>query len=585
MISTNDIEKIFLYAKLHPEMKYNFKQYIVNNFESGLTSSGRQIYFSADQKNFLNIPKTPIAYWLSNNMLSLFEGNINIGKMCNVITGMTTANNERYLRYWFEVNTEKIKFPKDHSKDFKWLPYQKGGDYRKWYGNNELVVNWKNDGYDIKHNFDENGKVRSGSYNEDYILKEGITWSYISSTGFGVRLVENGYHFDNKGSMIFTDEQNLNIYLGYLNSSLVKSILELYNPTMSFQPGDIMKIPFSMQFLNNNEINNLVTENIEISRNEWNSFENSWDFKINPLVELANKNNNNCLLKDIFANYETFSDMEYLKLKNNEEKLNNIINTTLNISETLAEDNITLRRAEKLRDICLLISYAVGCMFGRYSLDTDGLIYAGGEFDERKYLKFKADSDNIIPITDEVYFDDDIVQRFKHFIELVFGKETLNENLDFVAETLGKKGTETSEESIRRYFVNDFFYDHVKMYQKRPIYWLLDSGKKNAFKALIYMHRYNDNLVPKARLDYLHRVQTTYEKLLSDVNYKLTMDLSMTDKKEAQKRQANLSAKLQEVKEYDEKIAHIANQRISIDLDDGVKVNYEKFKEILAKIK
>ena len=252
-------------------------------------------------------------------------------------------------------------------------------------------------------------------------------------------------------------------------------------------------------------------------------------------------------------------------------------------------------------------------MFGRYSLDKDGLIYAGGDFDKvyQKYkkadggwagsslanykyindngneieLSFEVDNDNIIPITDEAYFSDDIVERFKTFIKTVYGDNTFNENMDFIAETLGKKGTETSEETIRRYFVNDFFNDHVKMYQKRPIYWLLDSGKKNGFKALIYMHRYNENLIPKARLDYLHRVQTTYEKLLSDVNYRLTTELSMTDKKEAKNRQTDLMAKLQEVKEYDEKIAHIANQRISIDLDDGVKVNYEKFKDILAKIK
>lgn len=252
-------------------------------------------------------------------------------------------------------------------------------------------------------------------------------------------------------------------------------------------------------------------------------------------------------------------------------------------------------------------------MFGRYSLEKDGLIYAGGDFDkvykknkgeddgwagaslanykvlndnEKEIdLSFEVDNDNVIPITDEAYFEDDIVERFKKFICVVYGKETLNENLDFIAETLGKKGTETSEDTIRRYFVNDFFNDHVKIYQKRPIYWLFDSGRKNGFKALIYMHRYNENLVPKIRLDYLHRMQTTYEKLLSDINYKLTTELSMTDKKEAQKRQADLNAKLQEIKEYDEKIAHIANQRISIDLDDGVNVNYEKFKDILAKIK
>ena len=224
-------------------------------------------------------------------------------------------------------------------------------------------------------------------------------------------------------------------------------------------------------------------------------------------------------------------------------------------------------------------------MFGRYSLDKSGLAFAGGEFKKEKYKLFRADEDNIIPITDESYFGDDIVERFKSFIRIVYGINTVNENMDFIAETLGKKGTETSEKTIRRYFLNDFFNDHCKIYQKRPIYWLLDSGKKNGFKALIYMHRYNESLIPKARLDYLHRIQTTYEKLLSDVNYKLSTDLSMLDKKDAQKRQADLNAKLQEIKEYDEKIAHIANQRIDIDLDDGVKVNYEKFNEILAKIK
>ena len=277
------------------------------------------------------------------------------------------------------------------------------------------------------------------------------------------------------------------------------------------------------------------------------------------------------------------------------------------------EKDITIRKEDKVRDIKSFISYAVGCMFGRYSLNKDGLIYAGGDFDNiyQKYkkadggwagsslsnykylndngneieLSFEVDNDNIIPINDEAYFSDDIVERFKTFIKTVYGDNTFNENMDYIAEALGKKGTETSEETIRRYFVNDFFNDHVKMYQKRPIYWLLDSGKKNGFKALVYMHRYNENLIPKARLDYLHRVQTTYEKLLSDVNYRLTTELSMTDKKEAKNKQTDLMAKLQEIKEYDEKIAHIANQRIDIDLDDGVKINYEKFKDILAKIK
>ena len=317
---------------------------------------------------------------------------------------------------------------------------------------------------------------------------------------------------------------------------------------------------------------------------------------VHPLIEYKEGSNYgkdldnwNYNIKDAYESWKLNCDEKFKLLKNNEEELNRIFIDIYELSDELTpevdEKDITIRKADRLREIKSLISYAVGCMFGRYSLDKKGLIYAGGEFDESRYIKFKVDSDNIIPITDEAYFDDDIVQKFKQFIEIAFGKETLNENLDFIAETLGKKGTETSEETIRRYFVNDFFNDHCKIYQKKPIYWLLDSGKKNGFKALIYMHRYNENLIPKARLDYLHRIQSTYEKLLSDVNYKLTTDLSMVDKKDAQKRQADLNAKLQEIKEYDEKIAHIANQRISIDLDDGVKVNYEKFKDILAKIK
>ena len=294
-------------------------------------------------------------------------------------------------------------------------------------------------------------------------------------------------------------------------------------------------------------------------------------------------------IRDSLANWNTYTYQQRSLLKHNEEELNKIFIDIYGLNDELTpevdDNDITIRKEDKVRDIKSFISYAVGCMFGRYSLDKDGVIFAGETFDENNYKTFNADNDNIIPITDEAYFSDDIVERFKTFIKTIYGDNTFNENMDFIAEALGKKGTETSEETIRRYFVNDFFNDHCKIYQKRPIYWLLDSGKKNGFKALIYMHRYNENLIPKARLDYLHKVQTTYEKLLSDVNYKLTTDLLMVDKKDAQKRQADLNAKLQEIKEYDEKIAHIANQRISIDLDDGVKVNYEKFKEILAKIK
>ena len=391
-------------------------------------------------------------------------------------------------------------------------------------------------------------------------------------------------------------------------------IIGQISPTLNFEAEQIKQMPLEMCDNNKDKIIELVKKSIEISKEDWDSFETSWDFTKHPLLKPMSKVST---IRGSLANGNTYTYQQRSLLKHNEEELNKIFIDIYGLNDELTPEvddkDVTIRKEDKVREIKSFISYAVGCMFGRYSLEKEGLISAGGDFDNtyQKYkkadggwadsslsnykylndngneieLSFEVDNDNIIPITDEAYFDDDIVHRFKQFIKISFGKETLNENLDFIAETLGKKGTETSEETIRRYFVNDFFNDHCKIYQKRPIYWLLDSGKKNGFKALIYMHRYNENLIPKARLDYLHRIQSTYEKLLSDVNYKLTTDLSMVDKKDAQKRQADLNAKLQEIKEYDEKIAHIANQRISIDLDDGVKTNYEKFKDILAKIK
>ena len=423
--------------------------------------------------------------------------------------------------------------------------------------------------------------------------------------------------------------------LGFLASKVSFAFLSAIAPTVNFQAGDISSIPYIYNEKYKQEIDEIVQENFELSKKDWDSFETSWDFKKHPLIIGYNKE---CpyvmkkikdkdtgivltkvsgMLELSYAKWKRQCDDNFKKLKQNEEELNKIFIDIYGLQDELTPEeedkDVTIRKADQEREIKSLISYAVGCMFGRYSLEKDGLIYAGGDFDkvykknkgeddgwagaslanykvlndnEKEIdLSFEVDNDNVIPITDEAYFEDDIVERFKKFICVVYGKETLNENLDFIAETLGKKGTETSEDTIRRYFVNDFFNDHVKTYKKRPIYWLFDSGKKNGFKALIYMHRYNENLVPKIRLDYLHRMQTTYEKLLSDINYKLTTELSMTDKKETQKRQADLNAKLQEIKGYDEKIAHIANQRISIDLDDGVKVNYAKFQDILAKIK
>lgn len=581
-----------------------------NEEEKIMEFANKNNYYQCSQSQIRKIQDNVFLYYLSEKMLYALNNYKNIGSLFRIKPGLTTSNNAQFVRNWYEISLNDIGFNfKDRNEAMlshkKWFPYNNGGNYRKWYGNNEAVVNWKNDGEDIR-NYKLAIREKKPGFNVGIaalndILKKGLTYSIFGFRNFGIRYKDYGFLFDVSGASIFPDDENIYYVLGYLASKVSFAFLSAIAPTVNFQAGDIASIPYVYNDKYAEEINNIVIENIKISKDDWDSFETSWDFKKHPLVSEASLNmqqikeeQNNGFqlcnnLEDAYNHWKYTTNERFKKIKENEESLNQIFIDIYDLKDELTKDvdneEITIRLANKERDIKSLISYAVGCMFGRYSLDKNGLIYAGGIFDENRYKEYQVDSDNIIPITDEAYFSDDIVERFKTFIKTVYDDNTFNENMDFIAEALGKRGTETSEETIRRYFVNDFFNDHIKIYQKRPIYWLLDSGKKNGFKALIYMHRYNENLIPKARLDYLHRVQTTYEKLLSDVNYKLTTDLSMTDKKEAKDRQTDLMAKLQEIKEYDEKIAHIANQRIDIDLDDGVKINYEKFKDILAKIK
>lgn len=553
--------------------------------------SGNNKYI-VSQREFKKIPGFQFAFWLNNFNIFSFK---KIKEQYESGGRNKTHDNNKYVRKWWEISDLN-----------RWQNYANGGEFRKWYGNHIDLVDWSEE---AKSNYASHG----GLYNQKYANRVGICWNLITSATNGFRIKPKDFHYSSGSPTIFYTNNDYNYYLlGFLNCKVSQYLIDIVNPTLNTTVNDILNMPF--EFNKNDFVENNVKKNIEISKEDWDSFEISFDFTRHPLLKQMSKVST---IKDSLANWNNYTCQQRSLLKHNEEELNKIFIDTYGLNDELTPEvddkDITIRKEDKVRDIKSFISYAVGCMFGRYSLDKDGLIYAGGDFDNiyQKYkkadggwagsslanykylndngneieLSFEVDNDNIIPITDEAYFSDDIVERFKTFIKIVYGDNTFNENMDFIAEGLGKKGTETSEETIRRYFVNDFFNDHVKMYQKRPIYWLLDSGKKNGFKALVYMHRYNENLIPKARLDYLHRVQTTYEKLLSDVNYKLTTDLSMTDKKEAKNRQTNLMAKLQEIKEYDEKIAHIANQRISIDLDDGVKVNYEKFKDILAKIK
>lgn len=565
------------------DLEYNTHYYTVTNMDSNVKYSNEYV---VNNQKYVNSKDCAILYNLSNSLYDVYQNSTPLYDIAPTKQGLATSDNDRFLREWYEVDYSKIGFGCKRAEEYKWYPCNKGGSYRKWYGNFNKIINWENDGFEIK----EYAKKLYKSFtrtikNIPLYFKPGITWNSLAKE-LGCRIVPNGFIFETKGSMMFPEEKNILYILGLTNSKIINIVARVISPTLDFHEGPVGKLPIILDENAREKVEKLVKDNIDIAKEDWDSFETSWDFTKHPLLKPISKVST---IRDSLSNWNNYSSKQRSLLKHNEEELNKIFINIYGLNDELTPEvydkDITIRKEDKIRDIKSFISYAVGCMFGRYSLDEEGLIYAGGDFDIDRYKTFKADNDNIIPITDEAYFSDDIVERFKRFIKTVYSDNTFNENMDYIAETLGKKGTETSEETLRRYFINDFFNDHVKMYQKRPIYWLLDSGKKNGFKALVYMHRYNENLIPKARLDYLHRVQTTYEKLLSDVNYKLTTDLSMTDKKEAKNRQADLNAKLNEIKEYDEKIAHIANQRISIDLDDGVKVNYEKFKDILAKIK
>jgi type II restriction/modification system DNA methylase subunit YeeA len=542
------------------------------------------------------IQESPIIYWVSSKIYNNFSEGLPIGAIAEPRAGLATGDNTYFQKYWYEVNYKKIGFNYNSCEEtenglHKWFPCHSGGAYRKWYGNLEIVVNWENNGYEIRNFKNNNGKLRSRPQNIQYYFKEGITWTKIGSVNFGVRYKEKGFIFDDTGRSAFTNDTRLSkLLLGLLCSKLSFEFLKLLNPTMSFTNGDISRIPFLKDKIKEREekIIDLVECNIEISKKDWNLFEISWGFNKHPLLTYSSiiNDSKSSKIKTAFSKWKNFTCNRFEQLKRNEEKLNNIFIEIYGLQDELTPEvddkDITIRKADRERDIKSFISYAVGCMFGRYSLDEEGLVYAGGEFDPGRYKTFKADEDNIIPIADDVYFDEgeDIVSRFVEFVKTTFGADTLEENLDYIAETLKKKTGETSRQAIRRYFLHDFYKDHVKTYKKRPIYWLFDSGKHNGFKALIYMHRYDPYTVARVRTDYLHKLQKKYEAEMDRLEMIMQSDASQAEKNKARKKKEHIAKQMKECMEYDQVIAHVANQKVEIDLDDGVKVNYAKFQGV-----
>ena len=558
-------------------MNYNSTFYHVklsdveNDIVNPLFFNDENKYF-LKQDNINKIPGKPIAYWISKDFINSFE-NKTIGDYSEVITGMTTGDNNYYLRFWYEVNIDRIKFNGKNMNDIdlnltNWIPYNKGGERRNWYGNNEYVVNWAQ-----KDNFN-----RAKTTLERLYLKKGLTWSFVTSGKFSMRYFPEGFLWDVSGSPAFFNNDEIMFYtLGFLCTNFANSILDLLNPTINIQAVDIKKVPLVYDEDYKNEIIEMVKNNINISKSDWNEQETSWDFKLHHFLNSDDYNNLNL----IFDECQNIKQKQFNKLKENEIKLNQLFSKIYSVDfETeILNEHITINTYDLNSSVKSFISYAVGCMFGRYSLDNEGLQFAGGEFNINIYKKFTPDDDNIIPVLDTAYFDDDIVAYFTTFVETCFGKETLEENLDFIAGALSKS-KKPSREKIRDYLLKNFFNDHKKTYKKCPIYWQFSSGKENGFNCLIYMHRYEPSLVARIRTDYLHKTQKAIEQAIANCDNIINHSSSKQEVVKATKDKAKLQKQLKETQEYDEALAHIANQNIEIDLDDGVKVNYAKFQNV-----
>ena len=557
---------------------------------------------TANQDNFAQIPGNPIAYWVSNHFMSLFEQKT-IRDIAFAGIGMRTGDNERFLRFWQEVDRSKMfvscaTAEEALEKRAKWIPYNKGGEFRRWYGNNEYVVNWENNGKEIKDNtrrvYPQLGDNLGWKIsNEQYYFHEGITWTVVSSKKTSFRRYYAGAIISNSGQSVISENKKLLDYLtGLLNTNIVADILAIISPTIGFESGYINKIPVIYDKNQEELICKLSNTCIALSRNDWDSFETSWDFTRHPFIKAITKYPNmmeigNIYLSECYDIWAGECEERFAQLKANEEELNRIFIDIYGLQDELTPEvedkDVTVRRADLGRDVRSFISYAVGCMFGRYSPTYDGLAYAGGTWDDSKYNIYKPDADGIIPICDDEYFEDDIVGRFVEFVRVVYGDSSLEENLLFIAKALGGKGQ--PKEVIRNYFLNDFYADHCKIYQKRPIYWLFDSGKKNGFKCLIYLHRYQPDTIARIRTDYVHEQQARYRTAIEGLEKQVAAATSTSERVKLTKQLNKVQAQDNELHQYEEKIHALADQMIKIDLDDGVKHNYEIFKDVLAKIK
>ena len=515
-------------------------------------------YYAQNADNFSEIPGNPMAYWVKNFKIFEFQ---NLSSMLRSGGRIKTHDNNLYVRNWWEV----------YEIGDRWIPYTNGGEYRKWYGDYLDVVDWSEKAREFYGN-------HGGLCKEIFWFKEGLTWGAITSGDNSYRIKPKQFMFSSASPTVFTSSFTCDMsVLAFLNTKVAKYISKIINPTLNQNVNDTLRIPY---YGFSEKASNCASKCIEISKIDWDAFETSWDFQHHPLLRKVST------IAGAFDQWQIECDDRFNQLKANEEELNRIFIDIYGLQDELTpgveDKDVTVRTADLGRDIRSFISYAVGCMFGRYSLDVDGLAYAGGEWDSSKYVSYAADKDNIIPICDDEYFEDDIVGLFVKFVKTVYGVDTLDENLKFIADALGGKGQ--PKDVIRNYFLSDFYSDHCKIYQKRPIYWLFDSGKKNGFKALIYMHRYQPDTIARIRTDYVHEQQARYRTALANLEQRIA-NASTGERVKLNRKLTTLQAQDTEIRTYEEKIHHLADQMISIDLDDGVKKNYAIFQDVLAKIK
>lgn len=543
------------------------------------------LIYRTNQTNFGKIPGSPIAYWASANLIHDFEVGKPLSEYVDPRQGLATGENARFLRQWYEVCISQIKFDARsisdaHGSAYKWFPYNKGGAYRKWYGNYDYVVAFDEENFNVLQ--------QQGNHlpSKQYYFREAITWSKVTSGLFNVRYRTIGSIFDTGGNEAFSRQgADLHFFMGLLNSKIGGYALSFINPTINMLTEDIKKVPI---IITNEPVREsaaiLAKMNTKIGKDEWDSFEVSWDFKLHPLIHNIVEHKQNWTIQEAYSAWEKEADDRFNQLKANEEELNRIFIDLYGLQDELTPEeddkDVSVRRADRERDIKSFLSYFIGCVFGRYSLDVEGLAFAGGDWNDDKYHSFHPNEDNIILLTDSEYFDDrrDIINRLREFLTTTFGKNNLDENMQFIAESLDEKKSQkgvAAEDIIRTYFLNDFYKDHDQIYQKRPIYWEFNSGRNKGFKALMYLHRYDSDDLAMVR-GYLHDLQSAYEQTIAVRNQQIEIESDTRTKNGLKKEVVKIQKQIDELVKYDEALQHQSMNSIELDLDDGVLVNHAK---------